>query len=102
MSGPLYRWFGVVSGIGVLLLVFVLSAPATVLAQQQAQDGYAGAEACKGCHEEAPSTRALSYSSCGIDCRPARRTSIMNGVLCQTSTSTTAKMETAGVENQSK
>ena len=56
----------------------------------------------KLCQGEAPSTRALSYSSWGIDCSPASSTSIMNGVLCQTSTSTTDTIDMNGLENQSK
>src|SRR5437867_6204027 len=56
----------------------------------------------KRCQGLAPSTLAASYSSWGIDCSPASSTSIMKGVLCQTSTKTTATMEMNGDENQSR
>ncbi len=57
MSRPL----GVLGGVGVLLLLFVLAFPSSSLAQQappkpaaaaQATDGYVGSDTCKGCHEE--------------------------------------------------
>jgi hypothetical protein len=55
----------------------------------------------KLCQALAPSTRARSYSSWGIDCRPASSTSIMKGVLGQTSTSTMVTIDRKGVANQS-
>ena len=57
MSRPL----GILGGVGVLLLLFVLAFPSSSLAQQappkpaaaaQAADGYVGSDTCKGCHEE--------------------------------------------------
>ncbi|OGL07164.1 MAG: hypothetical protein A3I03_06390 [Candidatus Rokubacteria bacterium RIFCSPLOWO2_02_FULL_68_19] len=56
------RSLGVLGGVGVLLLLFVLAFPSSSLAQQappksaaaaQATDGYVGADTCKGCHQEA-------------------------------------------------
>jgi DmsE family decaheme c-type cytochrome len=52
---------GVLGGVGVLLLLFILAFPSSSLAQQappkpaaaaQATDGYVGSDTCKGCHEE--------------------------------------------------
>ena len=42
------------------------------------------------CQAPAPSTRLASMTSPGWLCRPASRMSIMNGVHCQTSETTTA------------
>lgn len=61
MSGRVCRMFGVVSGIGLLLLVFLVGVPGAAMAQQRApaaapaagQGDYVGAETCKGCHEDA-------------------------------------------------
>jgi DmsE family decaheme c-type cytochrome len=54
------RLLGVLGGVGVLLLLFVLAFPSSSLAQQappkpaaaQATDGYVGSDTCKGCHQE--------------------------------------------------
>jgi len=56
----------------------------------------------KLCQTLAPSALAASYSSWGIDWMPASSTSIMNGVLCQTSTSTTEARAMPVEPNQSK
>ena len=44
----------------------------------------------KACRLVAPSTAAARYGVTGSDCSPAKKASIMNGVHCQTSTSTSA------------